>query len=91
MADKIRLSNESSGHKCSFCWQLDTDTKKMVRGESVNICDHCVELASDIMAELNDGMPITIGIDDIELSAIELRNALRLYYGPSTKFIVRRI
>ena len=85
-------TNLSSGIKCSFCGLLDTDVKHMVQGAHVNICGKCVELSTDIIAELDgeSDSPVEIGSEDTELTAIELRHAMKPYHAPSTKFIVRR-
>ena len=37
--------------KCSFCGKSQNDVRKLIAGPSVYICDECVELCNDIIAE----------------------------------------
>ncbi|MCI4624996.1 MAG: ATP-dependent Clp protease ATP-binding subunit ClpX [Candidatus Magnetoovum sp. WYHC-5] len=37
--------------KCSFCGKSQTEVKKLIAGPSVYICDECVDLCNDIIAE----------------------------------------
>jgi ATP-dependent protease Clp ATPase subunit len=36
---------------CSFCGRPETQVAKLVAGPNVFICDACVQLASDVIAE----------------------------------------
>jgi ATP-dependent Clp protease ATP-binding subunit ClpX len=36
---------------CSFCGRPETEVAKLVAGPGVYICDGCVQLASDVIAE----------------------------------------
>jgi ATP-dependent protease Clp ATPase subunit len=36
---------------CSFCAKLKTEVTKLVTGPTVHICNECVELCEDILAE----------------------------------------
>ena len=36
---------------CSFCGKLKTEVARLVAGPTVYICDECVELCEDIIAE----------------------------------------
>lgn len=36
---------------CSFCGKSDREAKKLIAGPAVFICDECVELCNDILAE----------------------------------------
>lgn len=43
---------ERSGHlTCSFCGKQQEEVKKLIAGPSVYICDECIELCKDIIAE----------------------------------------
>jgi ATP-dependent Clp protease ATP-binding subunit ClpX len=43
---------ESGGAlKCSFCGKSQNDVRKLIAGPTVYICDECVELCNDIIAE----------------------------------------
>ncbi|HDM76021.1 MAG TPA: ATP-dependent Clp protease ATP-binding subunit ClpX [Deltaproteobacteria bacterium] len=44
--------NERNGDlKCSFCGKNQDEVKKLIAGPSVYICDECIELCNDIIAE----------------------------------------
>ena len=43
---------EGSGNlKCSFCGKSQNDVRKLIAGPTVYICDECIELCNDIIAE----------------------------------------
>jgi ATP-dependent Clp protease ATP-binding subunit ClpX len=46
-------TRESNGGvlKCSFCGKSQNDVRKLIAGPTVYICDECVELCNDIIAE----------------------------------------
>ncbi len=52
--DKKDLKNENDQF-CSFCGKAIFEVKKLVSGKNVCICDECINLCNDIMAE--DGAP----------------------------------
>ena len=37
--------------KCSFCGKSQNDVRKLIAGPTVYICDECIDLCNDIMAE----------------------------------------
>ena len=37
--------------RCSFCAKSQNDVRKLIAGPKVYICDRCVELCNDILAE----------------------------------------
>ena len=37
--------------RCSFCNKLQDDVRKLIAGPSVFICDECVEVCNDIIAD----------------------------------------
>lgn len=41
----------SSNLKCSFCGKNQREVKKLIAGPTVYICDECIELCNDIIAE----------------------------------------
>lgn len=47
--NKVRKHNDSL--KCSFCGRGQDEVKKLIAGPTVYICDECVELCNEIMAE----------------------------------------
>src|SRR3981189_162238 len=45
-------SREGGGTlKCSFCGKSQNDVSKLIAGPTVYICDECIELCNDIIAE----------------------------------------
>ena len=44
-------SGKQSHLFCSFCGKSQEEVKKLVAGPSVYICDECIELCNDIIAE----------------------------------------
>jgi hypothetical protein len=36
---------------CSFCGKSQDEVRKLIAGENVHICDECVDLCNDIIAE----------------------------------------
>ncbi len=45
-------SRETNGVlKCSFCGKSQNDVRKLIAGPTVYICDECIELCNDIIAE----------------------------------------
>jgi len=37
--------------RCSFCGKSQNDVRKLIAGPKVYICDACIELCNDILAE----------------------------------------
>src|SRR5438477_2997562 len=37
--------------KCSFCGKSQNDVRKLIAGPNVYICDECIQLCNDIIAE----------------------------------------
>jgi hypothetical protein len=55
--------NGSAGqeNRCSFCGRPQPQVQKLIAGPAVYICDSCVELCSEILAEeLNNGGAKTV-------------------------------
>src|SRR5881628_1382700 len=45
-------TRESNGTlRCSFCGKSQNDVGKLIAGPTVYICDECIELCNDIIAE----------------------------------------
>jgi len=52
----MRKRNENEGSHnlfCSFCGKNQKDVRKLIAGPNVYICDECIELCNDIIAEEN--------------------------------------
>lgn len=44
-------NNKDGGLHCSFCGKSQRDVKKLIAGPNVYICDECISLCNDIIAE----------------------------------------
>ena len=49
MAGRAREGNGTL--KCSFCGKSQNDVRKLIAGPTVYICDECIDLCNDIIAE----------------------------------------
>ncbi len=50
-----RKKTEGEGLKCSFCNKGQRDVRKLIAGPTVYICDECVDICLDIIAEEREG------------------------------------
>jgi ATP-dependent Clp protease ATP-binding subunit ClpX len=48
---RTRESGGGGALKCSFCGKSQNDVRKLIAGPTVYICDECIELCNDIIAE----------------------------------------
>ena len=74
------MSNEKDGIKqvcCSFCGKSQSQVKRMVAGPGVYICDECVALCEEIIA--NDYVP-----KEIDFENVRLKQSLTNMLFPST-------
>ena len=55
--DKTPNTQENAQQFCSFCGKAVYEVKKLVSGRNVCICDECIALCNDIMAD--DAQPET--------------------------------
>ncbi|HEX9638865.1 MAG TPA: ATP-dependent Clp protease ATP-binding subunit ClpX [Acidobacteriota bacterium] len=46
-----RAKSEAGSLRCSFCNKSQNDVKKLIAGPNVYICDECIEICLDIIAE----------------------------------------
>ncbi len=59
-----RKKSDTDGLKCSFCNKSQRDVRKLIAGPTVYICDECVDICLDIIAEereseeLDEGMKL---------------------------------
>ena len=78
---------------CSFCGKSDTDVKRLIAGVGVHICNECVDICVDIIAEDVEGgeeqkLMEPIGKEEKEMTVSALRLALRRYHADAV-FVVR--
>lgn len=45
------MAAKESGLQCSFCGKSQREVKKLIAGPNVYICDECIQLCNDIIAE----------------------------------------
>ncbi|MBI5190953.1 MAG: ATP-dependent Clp protease ATP-binding subunit ClpX [Nitrospirae bacterium] len=46
-----KTENDKAVHHCSFCGKSQDEVRKLIAGPTVFICDECIELCNDIVAE----------------------------------------
>jgi ATP-dependent Clp protease ATP-binding subunit ClpX len=49
-----RNSSSNSSLRCSFCSKSQSEVRKLIAGPNVYICDECIEICTDIIAEERD-------------------------------------
>src|SRR5919201_4430613 len=49
----VKKSGETEGLRCSICNKDQNDVRKLIAGPTVFICDECVEVCNDIIADDN--------------------------------------
>ena len=47
----MKKKEEGTNVACSFCGKSQKEVKKLIAGPTVYICDECIELCNDIIAE----------------------------------------
>ncbi len=72
--------DEKSGYlTCSFCGKGQDDVKKLIAGPAVYICDECIELCKDIIAEEAKLEDSTVGEDGKLPRPAEIKDILDEY------------
>ena len=66
--DRRRDEHQNGNLNCSFCGKSQKEVKKLIAGPTVYICDECIGLCNDIIAEERD--------ETTELSFEENRDAM---------------
>ena len=49
--DRRRTDSSCANLSCSFCGKSQKEVKKLIAGPTVYICDECIALCNDIIAE----------------------------------------
>ncbi len=52
--DMSRSNTGDSSLRCSFCSKSQSEVRKLIAGPNVYICDECIEICTDIIAEERD-------------------------------------
>ena len=47
----MKKRDDDAHLSCSFCGKSQREVKKLIAGPTVYICDECIELCNDIIAE----------------------------------------
>jgi ATP-dependent Clp protease ATP-binding subunit ClpX len=47
----MKRRDDDANLSCSFCGKSQREVKKLIAGPTVYICDECIELCNDIIAE----------------------------------------
>ena len=47
----MKKRDDDANLSCSFCGKSQKEVKKLIAGPTVYICDECIELCNDIIAE----------------------------------------
>ena len=47
----MKRNNEAEALRCSFCNKSQNDVRKLIAGPTVFICDECVRVCNDIIAD----------------------------------------
>lgn len=77
---------------CSFCGKSQHEVAKLIAGPSTFICDECVELCNEIVAERGAGKPAaadrreTIAVRELRLRCVELARS----YGGRDEDLLNR-
>ena len=72
-------TNDAPVLRCSFCKKAQDDVRKLIAGPSVNICDECVDVCAEIIADdspLEGASEVTDGALVKEASGPAVRCAL---------------
>ncbi len=72
-------SGRNGGFSCSFCGKGQDDVKKLIAGPGVFICDECVELCNDILAEEYEKEDDQAGYPSGLLKPAEIKSMLDQY------------
>ena len=57
-----RKKSDTDGLKCSFCNKSQRDVRKLIAGPTVYICDECVDICLDIIAEERESEELDEGL-----------------------------
>jgi ATP-dependent Clp protease ATP-binding subunit ClpX len=71
MNKKPDSGGRSSDLICSFCGKNQEEVKKLIAGPSVYICDECIELCNDIIAEEHEREEAARGLNMLKPSEIK--------------------
>ncbi len=72
--------------RCSFCGKRRRDVQKIIAGPGVFICDHCIQLCNEVLAEdrttlLASAADENLLLDQLRLAGQQIRIAEHHVYG----------
>ena len=73
-----RRSDTRGNLNCSFCGKSQKEVKKLIAGPTVYICDECIGLCNDIIAEEIEREEQTYGLDKVP-KPVEIKEILDEY------------
>jgi ATP-dependent Clp protease ATP-binding subunit ClpX len=62
-SDLEKRRDDMQGLSCSFCGKSQKEVRKLIAGPTVYICDECIGLCNDIIAEEIEKEEQTFGTD----------------------------
>ena len=74
----MKKRDDNANLSCSFCGKSQREVRKLIAGPTVYICDECIELCNDIIAE-EYGQDDTSGAQQKVLKPKEIKAALDEY------------
>jgi len=74
----MKKRDDNANLSCSFCGKSQKEVKKLIAGPTVYICDECIELCNDIIAE-EYGQEETATQSSRVLKPMEIKEALDEY------------
>ena len=74
----MKKRDDNANLSCSFCGKSQKEVKKLIAGPTVYICDECIELCNDIIAE-EYGQDESAGTQQKVLKPKEIKAALDEY------------
>ena len=76
--DRRRSSDTRGNLNCSFCGKSQKEVKKLIAGPTVYICDECIGLCNDIIAEEIEREEQSYGLDKVP-KPVEIKEILDEY------------
>src|SRR6188508_813263 len=79
----VKKNGETEILRCSFCNKDQNDVRKLIAGPTVFICDECVEVCNDIIADYNHYKRIEIQKQPRSRNDVELTKSNIMLIGPT--------
>ncbi len=66
-------NNPPKNIACSFCGKHSTEVRKLIQGPGVYICEKCVRLSNNILAQDREATDISAGVRKVNLKPAEIK------------------